>query len=427
MGQAESALGSIIQGDPFPWIADDDEHRISMRDAEERFNRLTSNGSQALSLGDLQKVLGEDEDGALDDKDMKDIFQQLDTDGDGKISRDEFVKGLLSKSSTEVVDGTASLLKSSGMVEEVATLLIEQVNARMHPNGGEEEMKLSTLLSEVKTSDFAKAYRDAEEAVVREFEVKLHALRETKQNFTETVREFNAKYAYDASSFEGLYKDMADFRAGVEGSLGLPGKDIYDGIKMEFCHSDDSKDTFVTSNYGGTATTPALEYEFVVNPRMDFDYGGGRSPVPLEILLFAASAKKQNTDMEAYDTPLEELEEETRDGVKTVLFRRVREAGFTKPFLAATKDPKLRKLKKMSRQRLSKIQKDVGEVLKTLPIQQKTGQPSYNELKTALEEKCNLNDDEIEALVKHMRQKLGEVAFASIIQLPCPLRCAVQH
>eukprot|EP00961_Rhodomonas_salina_P207869 2805545-Rhodomonas_salina.1 len=81
-----------------------------------------------------------------------------------------------------------------------------------------------------------------------------------------------------------------------------------EGMEMEFCHSEDSKDEFKTSNYNGTRTTPEHEYNFVVRPDRARDYGGGRAPALLACFLYAASAKKANSDEEAYDTPLDELE-----------------------------------------------------------------------------------------------------------------------
>lgn len=114
--------------------------------------------------------------------------------------------------------------------------------------------------------------------------------------------------------------------------MGIPGANVMAGMEREFCHSEDSQDTFTTSTYG-TKTTPPDEYSFVVKPDLARDYGGGRTSTPLACFLYATSATKQSSDTEAHDTALEELGEETRDGVKTALMRRVKEEGLTTTFL----------------------------------------------------------------------------------------------
>eukprot|EP00961_Rhodomonas_salina_P150518 2027320-Rhodomonas_salina.3 len=203
---------------------------------------------------------------------------------------------------------------------------------------------------------------------------------------------------------------MPEFLSGVEGSLGLPGKDIYGGIQMEFCYSKDSKDMFTTSNYGGTESTPESEYNFVVNPEMGKEFVGGRFGTPLQVFLYAASAKKSaaNRDqVESFDTPLADLKEDVRGAVKAVLLRRVKEAGMTKPFLfeAAHQDKRLAKLAARSHKDLKRLQKAMDKALREAEKEPASGQPSFNQLEAAMEEH-GLAREELDSLLETMREDL---------------------
>lgn len=156
-----------------------------------------------------------------------------------------------------------------------------------------------------------------------------------------------------------MYKDLGEFRAGVEGSLGLPGKDILEGIRLEFCFSEDSRDEFVTSNYGGTRTTPEREFEFVVGAEAGRDYGGGRTAVPLQAFLYAVVARRANGEEDdVYGDDLEDLDQAMQDVVKGVLLRRVKEAGLTAHCVAeaAESDPRLERAARMGKRELLKLQ-----------------------------------------------------------------------
>ena len=62
---------------------------------------------------------------------------------------------------------------------------------------------------------------------------------------------------------------------------------------MEHNFSLDSHDTFVTSNYGGTHTQPAAEWEFVVCPVPGKQYPGIiREAHPLHVFLHDSTALK---------------------------------------------------------------------------------------------------------------------------------------
>jgi hypothetical protein len=65
---------------------------------------------------------------------------------------------------------------------------------------------------------------------------------------------------------------------------GLPSARTWLAMKMEHCNSRDSDVEFTTSNYGGTTTTPRIEWECVVSPTLP-QYPGYRSPKPFQDFL----------------------------------------------------------------------------------------------------------------------------------------------
>jgi len=126
----------------------------------------------------------------------------------------------------------------------------------------------------------------------------------------------NSKFAAEAGVFEGAYGNMDDFLAGLD-AIGLPQPHVFEGMLSEFNASADSESEWETSNYGGITTTPALEWEYVVNPDMAKTYPGGRTPIKIEMFLYAVSAK--GFDMLLLDAALDDGERAT---VQVAVLRR---------------------------------------------------------------------------------------------------------
>lgn len=83
------------------------------------------------------------------------------------------------------------------------------------------------------------------------------------------------------------------FRQGLD-QLGMPRIDnIYRGMEDEAEHSADSNNEFQTSNYDGTRTNPAAEWDFVMNTEKDKIYSGYHKGVRMELLFFAFCVKHQ--------------------------------------------------------------------------------------------------------------------------------------
>lgn len=88
------------------------------------------------------------------------------------------------------------------------------------------------------------------------------------------AKEFNDKFASNAETMEFTYKGLPEFLEGVAGALGLAANNIYEGMRLEMCHSEDSKAPFRTSNNGAIQSTPEQEFAFVVDPVVGKEYPG---------------------------------------------------------------------------------------------------------------------------------------------------------
>eukprot|EP00961_Rhodomonas_salina_P115955 1560402-Rhodomonas_salina.1 len=139
-----------------------------------------------------------------------------------------------------------------------------------------------------------------------------------------------------------------------------------------------------------------------------------RKPVPLRILLLACSAKRANESEERYDAVLEEMSEAERDGVKTVLLRRVKEAGLTTAFLsaAAASDERLQRLGELGDTGLARLRARLTHVLHDTPCSPATGHPAFASVVAALEEgEGGVTLAEAEGLVAAMRCKVAEAGL----------------
>eukprot|EP00961_Rhodomonas_salina_P115956 1560402-Rhodomonas_salina.2 len=95
---------------------------------------------------------------------------------------------------------------------------------------------MATILRQANAGDIRDGLQAAQDAIVNAVANNLSRM-QGKPSSVSSTQSFNDKFAYDNSTFEGVYLDVEEFRDGVEGALGLPGKDIYAGMEMEFCFS----------------------------------------------------------------------------------------------------------------------------------------------------------------------------------------------
>jgi hypothetical protein len=104
---------------------------------------------------------------------------------------------------------------------------------------------------------------------------------------------------------------LEEFYKGLDYHLGLPNPNVLKAMADEHTVRADSQLEFTTPNYGSTTTTPALEWEFVTNPRRGKQYPGRlREPQPLSKFLEHPMAKKADlteaeiTAMRLYTGPM---------------------------------------------------------------------------------------------------------------------------
>lgn len=96
----------------------------------------------------------------------------------------------------------------------------------------------------------------------------------------------NNKFAMMDDAFTGSFAEVEEFFKGLDGHIGLPSPRVLFMMELEHTGSADSHDDFITSNYGGTETNPALEWEFVMTPDPNKQYPGiMRVPQPLDHFL----------------------------------------------------------------------------------------------------------------------------------------------
>jgi hypothetical protein len=96
-------------------------------------------------------------------------------------------------------------------------------------------------------------------------------LEQLRSNQTSGLQEhINSKFALDGASV-GRFATLNDFYKGPEGLIGTPNPKILPGMEAEHCRRGNHSTKFTSGNYNVT-TTPAMEWEFVVKPQMEFEY-----------------------------------------------------------------------------------------------------------------------------------------------------------
>jgi hypothetical protein len=89
--------------------------------------------------------------------------------------------------------------------------------------------------------------------------------RAASQCGSEVQEHINSKFTLDGA-FVGKFATLDDFYKGPEELIGTPNPKIMQGMQAEHCLRGNSRMEFTTGNYKLT-TTPATEWEFVVEPR----------------------------------------------------------------------------------------------------------------------------------------------------------------
>jgi hypothetical protein len=94
--------------------------------------------------------------------------------------------------------------------------------------------------------------------------------RAASQFDSEVQEHINSKFTLDGA-FVGKFATLDDFHKGPEELIGTPNPKIMQGMQAEHCLRGNSQKEFTTGNYN-VITTPATEWEFVVEPKEGVAY-----------------------------------------------------------------------------------------------------------------------------------------------------------
>jgi len=221
----------------------------------------------------------------LGEKELTDLFDSCDANGDGTITVEEFEHQLTQMYPVAASEASyfEQMLQDAGVVQTLARALMERAEA-LDAND-----PIDAVQSKLTAEDFVKVLEVAKAEQALAFEKHCAGLRARRAS-ERAAAEVNSKFSSGDGTFEGAYGDLADFLKGLD-AIGLPQPRVYDGMRSEFNDSDDSDAEWKTSNYGGIVTTPKLEWEYVVCPDMTKVYPGGRIPTRLESFLYAVGAE----------------------------------------------------------------------------------------------------------------------------------------
>jgi len=152
------------------------------------------------------------------------------------------------------------------------------------------------------------------------------------QNAALSAKEMNAKFASSSAVFEGAYGKIDEFLGGITEHVGLPAANLMKGMENNFCHGNLANTKFTTSNYEGTTTTAAQEFEHEVKPDLTVEYPRGRRATDVDVYLLAAGATHHD-DSERLNMKLAGIAikfgTDMLDSVQTVLLCKAKEAFMT--------------------------------------------------------------------------------------------------
>jgi hypothetical protein len=257
---------------------------------------------------------------ADDDALLKHVFDKIDTDRNARISKEELSNALQSETSKELVEALKKAFERDGSSEinferfkagasQVSVPSVcsksllcgsfrnTKVNCRVAAQvprvKGERVQWVRTLGLEgllakhLPLGNFVDQLNGIKTMAEEELSVAVHrfiaelpavvsaGLKKLKgraaSQFGSKVQEhINSKFTLDGA-FVGKFATLDDFYKGPEELIGTPNPKIMQGMHAEHCLRGNSQREFTTSNYNLT-TTPATEWEFVVEPRDEVAY-----------------------------------------------------------------------------------------------------------------------------------------------------------
>ena len=205
------------------------------------------------------------------------------------------------------------------LVDGLITRVVEKRSRLPVEEGGKgrSHHMLDSILAEVceegvPLQDIATALR--QQAEVLKAQAAARAEANSRAGEPTSGDEAHAEKRKCADNPEAIYGGVEDFDRGY-GLIGVPKPRVMEGMRSEWKEMADSHDTFEAWNSGKNETTPAVEYDFVVEPfepetvsehsppsawQPKHKYGGGRTPLRLQVLCHAVGARSGQTTFDNY-------------------------------------------------------------------------------------------------------------------------------
>jgi hypothetical protein len=238
--------------------------------------------------------------GNVDETLCRSLFNEMDLDKDGRVSKGEFI-AMRNSIRLFVTDAKCQEM----LIEVLAGLVVENWKI-----GGEDDKYVAERTTEVLTELSVDELRKEVAAVLprrlKEHgdEVKREREERKKKLAVLQVEEGEGKFGQLPTA---AYGDKGDFHKGLE-VLGQPHSNTLEELMRECQKCKDSLDNFTAWNSGPNETNSSKELDFVMDPfeitegwqeqdpeywKPKHDYGGNRIPMRLEVYMHVLSASSE--------------------------------------------------------------------------------------------------------------------------------------
>ena len=289
-------------------------HHIAA-DPDSFFDEADADESRDLCWDEFQKACQVFAEGA-DQSVLKALFVEFAGEED-KISQARFLEVAEEYRNVRHFVNKAECMER--LVDGLITRVVEKRSRLPVEEGakGRSQQVLDSILAQVceegvPLQDIATALR--QQAEVLKAQAAARAEANSRAEEPTSGDEAHAEKRKCADNPEAIYGGVEDFDRGY-GLIGVPKPRVMEGMRSEWKEMADSHDTFEAWNSGKNETTPAVEYDFVVEPfepetvsehsppsawQPKHKYGGGRTPLRLQVLCHAVGARSGQTTFDNY-------------------------------------------------------------------------------------------------------------------------------
>jgi len=239
--------------------------------------------------------------GNADETECRALFDEMDLDKDGRVSREEFI---------DMRNAIRLFLKDAKCQEMLIEVLAGLVAAHWKVGGDDDTSvadKTTQVLTKLSLDEFRKEVAAVLPQRLKERGDEVKREREERKKKLQ-VEEGKGKFT---DLPEAAYGTKDDFHKGLE-IIGQPHANTMEQLIKECQDSKDSNDEFEAWNSGKNVTTPKKELDFVMDPfgfkhsdnkdwqekdpkdwKPKHEFGGKRTPIRLEVFMHALSAKEE--------------------------------------------------------------------------------------------------------------------------------------